>query len=124
MINTLHLLILLALNTSNTTTVSWYGERFNGRQTSSGEVYNMNNYTCASATLPFGTRVLITNPSNNKSVIVRVNDRGPFAMNQAGEPIKPLRPHPKRLFDLSKAAFKSISNTSSGAIAVNFVVIK
>jgi len=51
MINTLHLLILLALNTSNTTTVSWYGERFNGRQTASGEVYNMNNYTCASATL-------------------------------------------------------------------------
>jgi rare lipoprotein A len=57
---------------------SWYGEKFHGRPTSSGERYDMYGMTCAHKTLKFGTRLRVTNPDNNKSVAVTVNDRGPF----------------------------------------------
>lgn len=57
---------------------SWYGHRFNGRPTASGERFDMYAMTCAHKTLKFGTRLRVTNPVNNKSVIVTVNDRGPF----------------------------------------------
>jgi rare lipoprotein A len=56
---------------------SFYGKEFNGRQTSSGERFDMHALTAAHRTLPFGTRVRVTNLANGKSVIVRVNDRGP-----------------------------------------------
>ena len=58
--------------------ISYYGSKFNGKKTASGEKYNMFDFTCAHKTLPFGTLLKVTNPENNKSVIVRVNDRGPF----------------------------------------------
>lgn len=57
---------------------SWYGGKFHGRQTSSGERFNMYNMTCAHKTYKFGTKLRVTNPDNNKSVVVTVNDRGPF----------------------------------------------
>ncbi len=59
-------------------TASWYGTNFHGRQTASGERFNMYALTCAHRTLKFGTRLRVTNPDNNQSVVVTVNDRGPF----------------------------------------------
>lgn len=69
---------------------SWYGEDFNGRQTASGETFNMNDLTCAHKTLPLGSLVRVTNLRNQKSVILRVNDRGPMVED--------------RIIDLSYAA--------------------
>lgn len=57
---------------------SYYGHRFHGRPTANGERFDMNAMTAAHKTLPFGTRVRVTNPSTGKSVVVRINDRGPF----------------------------------------------
>ena len=57
---------------------SWYGLGFQGRETASGENYNMTDLTCAHRSLPLGTLVRVTNLDNHKSVVVRVNDRGPF----------------------------------------------
>ena len=61
---------------------SWYGDKFHGRKTASGERYDMNKYTAAHKKLPFGTVIKVTNMSNGKSVKVRVNDRGPFVKNR------------------------------------------
>ncbi len=58
-------------------TASWYGEQFQGKQTASGEPYDMNDLTAAHRTLPLGTMVQITNLRNGKKVVVRINDRGP-----------------------------------------------
>ncbi|MFA7616127.1 MAG: septal ring lytic transglycosylase RlpA family protein [Moheibacter sp.] len=88
---------------------SWYGNQFHGKKTASGDVYNMHEYTAAHKTLPFGTKVKITNQKNGKSVIVEVNDRGPFVKS--------------REFDLSRAAFNEIGNTNSGVISVDYEVI-
>lgn len=57
---------------------AWYGPKFHGRRTASGEPYDMYAFTAAHRSLPFGTRVRVTNPQNGQSVIVRINDRGPF----------------------------------------------
>jgi len=59
-------------------TASWYGPEFHGRPTASGEIFNMYEMTAAHRELPFGTKLRITNPDNNRSVIVTINDRGPF----------------------------------------------
>jgi rare lipoprotein A len=56
---------------------SWYGRAFQGQATASGEPFNMNSMTCAHRSLPLGASVLVTNLSNHRSVLVRVNDRGP-----------------------------------------------
>lgn len=58
---------------------SFYGRRFHGRPTASGERFDMNALTAAHRTLPFGTQLKVTNPRNGQSVIVRINDRGPFS---------------------------------------------
>jgi rare lipoprotein A len=57
---------------------SYYAHEFNGRKTASGEVYDMNDLTAAHRTLPFGTKVKVTNLDTGRSVVVRINDRGPF----------------------------------------------
>src|SRR5262245_20450682 len=57
---------------------SWYGGKFHGRKTASGERYNKHEMTCASRHLPFGTLLEVTNLANGRTAIVRVNDRGPF----------------------------------------------
>jgi len=59
-------------------TASWYGPRFHGKLTANGEQYNQMALTAAHKSLPFGTVLQVTNPKNGKSVIVRINDRGPF----------------------------------------------
>lgn len=69
---------------------SWYGGKFHGRRTASGTRYNMHSMTCAHKTLPFGTKLLVKNPSNGKTCQVTVTDRGPY--------------YGKRVIDLSKAA--------------------
>lgn len=74
---------------------SWYGPGFHGRKTASGERYNMHAMTAAHRRLPFGTKVRVTNLKNDKSVVVRINDRGPY--------------HGNRIIDLSKAANNALS---------------
>jgi rare lipoprotein A len=59
-------------------TASWYGEQFQGKQTASGEPYDMRDFTAAHLSLPLGTFVRVTNLSNGKAVILRINDRGPY----------------------------------------------
>jgi rare lipoprotein A len=89
---------------------SYYGREAHGEPTASGEKFNMNAVTAAHKTLPFGTRVRVTNRANNKSVVVRINDRGPFV---AG-----------RIIDLSYAAAKRIDMLAAGVADVEIVVIK
>ncbi|MXO50696.1 septal ring lytic transglycosylase RlpA family protein [Erythrobacter gaetbuli] len=79
---------------------SYYGKRFHGRRTASGERFDMNSYTAAHRTLPFGSRVSVTNPRTGKSVVVRINDRGPF--------------HGGRTIDLSRAAAEEIGIVNRG----------
>jgi rare lipoprotein A len=62
---------------------SWYGDDFHGRRTASGERYDQHGLTAAHPSLPFGTRIRVTNPSNGRSVVVRINDRGPFTRGRA-----------------------------------------
>ncbi len=79
---------------------SWYGPGFHGRKTASGEKFDMYELTAAHKTLPLGSRVMVRNPANGKEVVVRINDRGPYA---AG-----------RILDLSKAAASQLGLISRG----------
>jgi rare lipoprotein A len=79
---------------------SWYGSKFHGRRTSSGELYDMNAMTAAHPTLPIPTYVEVTNLRNGRKVIVKVNDRGPFLRN--------------RLIDLSYVAAEKLGITAEG----------
>ncbi|MFW5500947.1 MULTISPECIES: septal ring lytic transglycosylase RlpA family protein [unclassified Maridesulfovibrio] len=88
---------------------SYYADKFQGRSTASGELYDKKAMTGAHRKLPFGTRVRVTNVANGKSVIVRINDRGPFTKG--------------RIIDLSRAAFSSIGNTAAGILSVTVVVL-
>ena len=78
-----------------------------GSLTASGEPFNQNGFTAASKTLPFGTRLLVTNPSNGRSVVVRVNDRGPFVKG--------------RDLDLAKGAAESLGMIKQGTATVKIV---
>ena len=89
---------------------SWYGETHHGKFTASGEKYNMYDYTAAHKTLKFGTKLLVTNTKNGKTVTVRVNDRGPYVKG--------------RDLDLSKIAFKQISNLKAGTINVKYKILR
>lgn len=91
-------------------TVSWYGKKFHGKLTASGERYSMHKLTAAHKTLPFGTRVEIFNPESGKKVIVRITDRGPFVKG--------------RDFDLSKKAFRRISSLDNGVITVKYKILR
>lgn len=88
---------------------SYYGPGFHGRRTANGETFNMNAMTAAHRTLPFGTKLKVTNLANGKSAIVRVNDRGPYAHG--------------RILDLSVAAAKQIGSTGSGTARVTLEVV-
>jgi len=88
---------------------SWYGRKFHGRQTSSQEPYDMHQLTAAHKTLPLPTYVRVRNLKNNKSVIVRVNDRGPFVDN--------------RIIDLSYAAARRIGMVQDGTSLVEVTAI-
>ena len=95
--------------TVQTGVASWYGERHQGRRTTSGEVYDMHRLTAAHPALPLGTRVLVTNLQNGRSVEVRVNDRGPTV---AG-----------RIIDLSYAAARAVDAIAAGIIPVSVRVL-
>jgi rare lipoprotein A len=83
---------------------SWYGPEFDGRPTASGEIFNSTLLTAAHPSLPFGTQLRITNKHNNKQVLVRVNDRGPFVS--------------ARIIDLSKAAAEQLDMIITGTAPV------
>ncbi len=87
---------------------SWYGPDFQGKPTSSGEIFDMNALTCAHKEYPFGTKLKVTNTSNNKSVECIVNDRGPFIKG--------------RDIDLSYAAAKQIDLVGPGIASVQIEV--
>jgi rare lipoprotein A len=103
--------------------VSYYGERWNGRTTANMEIYDCSLLTCASPILPFNTVVKVTNLDNNKSITVRVNDRGPYKMDKSGKAIFPLIPHPKRVLDLSKESFKSIGDLKKGLLNIKYEIV-
>ena len=88
---------------------SWYGELFQGRETASGETYDMYRYTAAHMQLPLGTWVKVTNLKNNQFVIVRINDRGPVT--------------PGRIIDLSYSAARAIHMSGMGIAKVRVDVI-
>jgi rare lipoprotein A len=79
LLKVLSVFILIISTNVSAATASWYGKPFHGRLTASGEVYNMNALTAAHNSLPFGTKVEVTNLSNKKKVTVRINDTGGFA---------------------------------------------
>ncbi|HEX8836491.1 MAG TPA: septal ring lytic transglycosylase RlpA family protein [Candidatus Acidoferrum sp.] len=88
---------------------SWYGEPFNGRHASNGEIYDMYKLTAAHRTLPFDTRVRVTNLNNGKSTTVRITDRGPFVEG--------------RIIDLSLAAAREIDLVGPGVAPVRVEVL-
>ncbi|MEG2431211.1 MAG: septal ring lytic transglycosylase RlpA family protein [Acinetobacter sp.] len=90
---------------SQTGTASWYGRQFHGRKTASGETFDMNAMTAAHRSLPLNCYIRVTNRNNGKSVVVKVNDRGPF--------------HGNRVVDLSYGAAKQLGITSAGTAKVS-----
>ena len=94
---------------SQTGIASWYGPGFHGKTTASGIIYNQHDLTAAHQTLPLGTRVLVTNLDNGRSIEVLINDRGPFAKG--------------RIIDLSYAAGESLGMIGPGTIPVRIEVI-
>ncbi|MCK0128056.1 septal ring lytic transglycosylase RlpA family protein [Erythrobacter sp. F6033] len=88
---------------------SYYGRRFHGRRTANGERFNMNAMTAAHKTLPFGTKVRVTNARNGRSVVVRINDRGPFIRG--------------RTIDLSRGAATKIGMIGAGHAQVKLDII-
>ncbi len=88
---------------------SYYADKFEGRKTASGEIYHHSKATAAHPSLPFGTRVKVTNLANNKSTTVRINDRGPFVKG--------------RIIDLSKSAAKKLGYLKEGVATVKIEVL-
>ncbi len=89
---------------------SWYGKKFHGRTTASGEPYDMYAFTAAHKTLPFHTIVRVTDPKSRKSVVVRISDRGPFTKG--------------RVIDLSWAAASDLGMIDAGVVPVRLEVLQ
>ncbi|WP_036987538.1 septal ring lytic transglycosylase RlpA family protein [Pseudomonas sp. EGD-AK9] len=89
---------------------SYYGDRHHGRKTASGERFDQHALTAAHRSLPFGTRVRVTNLSNERSVVVRINDRGPFVRG--------------RIIDVSRAAAERLGMLRSGVVPVRVEQLK
>ena len=83
---------------------SWYGPGFQGRRTASGERFNSYGYTAAHRSLPIGSRILVTNRDNGRSVVVRINDRGPFVGG--------------RVIDLSYASARAIGMSGTARVSL------
>ena len=102
------LLVISLLSSCGYTTrkglASYYADSYEGKTTANGEIYRQGKITAAHKTLPFGTKVEVTNLSNNKSVVVRINDRGPYIRG--------------RIIDLTKAAAKEIDMVGAGVAKV------
>ncbi len=88
---------------------SWYGPGFQGRTTANGELYDMFSFTAAHKTLPFGTVVRVVDLATGKSVVVRINDRGPFV--------------PGRIIDLSYAAALELGIIERGTAKVGLIIL-
>jgi rare lipoprotein A len=86
---------------------TYYGQEFAGRRTASGEKFNPSGLTAAHRTLPFGTRIRVTNSRNGRSIIVRINDRGPFVKG--------------RTIDLSSGAARAIGMGSTGNVHMEVI---
>lgn len=95
---------------TETGVASYYGDKFHGRRTANGEQYNQWKYTAAHKSYPFGTLIRATNLKNGKSVIVRINDRGPYAKG--------------RIIDLSVRAAETIDLLDSGIAKVKLEILK
>lgn len=91
-------------------TASWYGPGFFGNRTANGEVFQPGTFTAAHRTLPFGTRVRVTNLNNGRSTVVRINDRGPFSGG--------------RVIDLAHGAAHELGLVSSGLAPVRLEVLR
>jgi rare lipoprotein A len=89
--------------------ISFYADKFHGRKTASGEIFDKRAMTAAHRTLPFRTKVKVTNLANGKSVVVTINDRGPFARN--------------RILDLSPAAAREIGLGTQGTVKAKVEVL-
>ena len=89
---------------------SWYGDRFAGRPTASGELFDPNQMTAAHKTLPFGTRLRLTHPETGKTVVVRINDRGPFTRG--------------RELDVSRAAAEALGFKDAGVATLKVKQLK
>jgi len=89
---------------------SWYGPGFHGKTTASGEIFNQNDMTAAHKTLPFNTKLKVTDLKTGRSVIVRVNDRGPYSGG--------------RIIDLSKKAAEKLGIKERGHASVKLEIIK
>ena len=89
---------------------TYYSNRFNGRKTASGQTFSQNALTAAHPTLPFGTKVKVTNARNNRSVVVRINDRSPA--------------QPGRVIDLSRAAAGQLAMPPGGLARVRLEVVE
>lgn len=89
--------------------VSWYGPGFDGRKTANGERFNMMKLTAAHLKLPFNTKVLVEDPRSGNTVVVRVNDRGPY--------------HAKRVMDLSKGGAMKLGTISRGVTFVDCMIL-
>jgi rare lipoprotein A len=102
---------VLAISSRNTQrgVASWYGGRWIGRKTANGERYHQDDLTAAHRTLPFGTYVRVTNLRNNKSTVVRINNRGPYIKG--------------RIIDVSKRAAASLGLINSGIARVQVEVL-
>lgn len=88
---------------------SWYGPRFHGRLTANGEIYDQMGYTAAHKSLPFGTLLRLTNQQNHKSIIVRINDRGPYI--------------PGRKIDLSKKVAIELGTYKKGVVKLDVEMV-
>jgi len=95
---------------TETGVASWYGKKYHGRVTASGERYDMNDLTAAHRTLPFGVVVKVVNLGNGRSVKVRITDRGPFVDG--------------RIIDLSKGAAKKLDMVEAGLAKVKITVVR
>ena len=91
-------------------TASWYGSRFHGKKTASGEIYDQNKLTAAHKTLPLGSKARVTNLDNGNTVVVEINDRGPFVKG--------------RIIDLSRAAAGALGLVETGTAPVKVELIE
>jgi len=96
-------------NQSFSGNISWYGIPFNGKKTASGEIFDMNKLTAAHLKLPFGTRVLVEDPKTGNTVIVKVNDRGPYVKT--------------RVMDLAKEGARELGTLGRGVAFVDCLII-
>jgi rare lipoprotein A len=90
--------------------ISWYGAQFNGKRTASGEIFDMNKLTAAHLTLPFQTKVLVEDPRTGNSVVVKVNDRGPFVRT--------------RIMDVAREGARRLGILGRGVTYVDCLILK